>query len=153
VCLTSSLVRLLLNIEQLLSEEVSVFEEVILVKMPEMIAMVPNPASSLERSLQHREPYSYDNEAIKAVHIIIVHIIIIHICLHAIDALAPVMGKSVFEQCLKDDQELISSVSSRVSHKHERGQMGYSKIMMWNECYHLYTWSSSDGFRLSEKEM
>jgi hypothetical protein len=42
-------VKLLLNIEQLLSEEVSVFEKVIFVKMPEMIAMVPDLASSLER--------------------------------------------------------------------------------------------------------
>jgi hypothetical protein len=30
--------------------------------------------------------------------------------------------------------------------------VGYSKIMMWNECYHLYTWSSDDDFRLSEKD-
>ena len=50
LCVSSgSRVRLLLNIEQLLSEEVSVFEEVIFVKMPEMTAMVPNLASSLER--------------------------------------------------------------------------------------------------------
>jgi hypothetical protein len=49
VCLASSRERLLLNIEQLLSEEVSVFEEVIFVKMPEMTAMLPKHSSSLER--------------------------------------------------------------------------------------------------------
>jgi hypothetical protein len=58
-------VRLLLNIEQLLSEEVSVFEEVIFVKMPEMTAMLPKICKFFrEAHCRANKPYSYIDEAI-----------------------------------------------------------------------------------------
>jgi hypothetical protein len=39
--------------------------------------------------------------------------------LHAIDALASFMGKSVFKQCLEDDQALISGVSFSATNMNE----------------------------------
>jgi hypothetical protein len=58
-------VRLLLNIEQLLSEEVSVFEEVIFVKMPEMTAMLPKIFKFFrEAHCRADKPYTYIDGAI-----------------------------------------------------------------------------------------
>jgi hypothetical protein len=112
-------VRLLLNIEQLLSEEVSVFEEVIFVKMPEMVAMLPNHASSLERPLQYHEPYSYNDEAIKTV-----HIIIIHICLQAIGCPGTIHGRVSFRAVSeRRPSPDIEGSPHEYYNEHERGQM------------------------------
>jgi len=58
-------VKLLLNIEQLLSEKVSVFEEVIFVKMPEVTAMLLKTCKFFrEAHCRANKPYSYIDEAI-----------------------------------------------------------------------------------------